>query len=296
MYRLQATEHSDAGLKLLKKAREQAASAVRAHRDAAIARTNAECAVTRAQLERERQQLAQERAEFARGGQCVIPPWLRDKEVIGGEQGWLHVKLSFQYLVTKFVVPDYSIAGARPRDPVRVVSLEWDAVPGGSPTQVWYWLKLNPTLASYDIGHSYIDRGTPALPHAGHGGFCVAPDGMPPSVRNWDGVIDITARIARAFRVVNLSSLLHTDAVGQPPTRAFRPAGVRQYLEGGFEGPGHQLPGVRVVEHDRPAQVWEQANLPPVAAEAGTTAAAWQAAAEPEEDPADLEEQEETRD
>jgi hypothetical protein len=103
---------------------------------------------------------------------------------------------------------------------------------------------------------------------------------MPPSVRNWDGVIDITARIARAFRVVNLSSLLHTDAVGQPPTRAFRPAGVRQYLEGGFEGPGHQLPGVRVVEHDRPAQVWEQANLPPVAAEAGTTAAAWQAAAE----------------
>ncbi len=278
MYRLQATEHSDAGLKLLKKAREQAAAAVRAHRDAAIARVNAECAVQRSQLERERLQLATERAEFARGGQCVIPRWLRQMKVVGGDDGWLWVEQRFNYLVTKWIIPDYNIpAVGRVRE--RHVSLEWDALVPARPTVdvIRYWLRVNPALGTYDVSHSYIDSECPQLPHAGHNSFCVQPDGMPARCTSLDDVRGITAKIARAFKVVNLSSLLNSVDY-EAPTRQYCPPGIRAYRQGNLEGPVHQAPGVRIVERDRPVEIWQAADLSPVPQEAGTTAAAWAAA------------------
>jgi hypothetical protein len=282
LFRLNPVAETGGPIKLLDRMRSQAAQAIATQREALVASANTEAKIIRQQAERGRALLAHERRlweqEKAREGVMTIPPWIVDQGgvlwVQSGEPSRLGIELTLRYQPEKFVFPDWEV---RPEDgAVTRINIEWSAREA-PPLIVPFWLRFNPTDGSYAVDDARVSE-PPFLPHADRDTFCVQPQGLPERIEGWGDCQAVVQAINRAFKVVNLSSLLVHEDDWSPQVMASVPQGVNDFLERWREeGQGFDPVaecGARITPPEPPSQIWE-APAGPRLRRAGADGTVW---------------------
>ena len=229
MFRLTPEAHTGAPVKVLDRMRKQASLAIARERQAMIAAAEREAQVIRTQAERERtaQQAEIARLRAERVSNMVIPQWLEGYYVMR-HNGWLMIEQPITYQPTSFNYPQRTIGR-------RVYTVEWTAEQA-SPVTVKFWLAFSPADGLFSIERSYIAGGQPVLPHANSVQFCCQPQGLPQRIAGQRDLATVISAINRAFRVVNLSSLLTVMVDWNAAVQAFVPDGLKEYLSDLDEG------------------------------------------------------------
>ena len=272
-FRLQsAGEVSAAPGKMLIQLRQKAAESVRRERDALIAGARREAEIVRRQVTAERsawhmereQQRQQIRAE--RAGRRVPPAWIpQEMPVKWIDDSTIAVLQAIQYRPTRFTFPGWPISN--PEDGIDEDdtgpdrgTLEWDAVPQLNPVYTWIWVPFSTVDGMFNMNGCHVASWSSQLPHASHSGFCCQPQGVPENIRSIQDLSTVIAAINRAFKEVNLSSLLVSEDGWQPAVLAFMPQlcreFMRQWRDEGVSGADWEQYGARVQQPDTAQTVW----------------------------------------
>ena len=232
MFRLQSFTVSDAPQRMLARLRGTATEAIKRERERLTEAARQEAAIIRMQVVEERAALDQERAEWvrSRGTQTIVPQWLHNTGIeMKVRDAYLYVRQSLEFAPTEFSYPGWTVHEEGERTD-RVVDLKWDALDAPR-VHTKFWLPIGQD-GRYIVESSYIDYRHLELPHArgDADAFCVQPGGMPERITSRAHLEQARAAIERAFRVVNLSSLLLNYARWPDEVKAFAPEPLRQWL------------------------------------------------------------------
>jgi hypothetical protein len=253
--------------------RQKAAESVRKERDALIAGARREAEIIRRQVTTERaewqmeQRAATARLAQERAGIRAIPTWINPMVPVKWmDDGRIAVLQSISYNPVRFTFPGWPIypvpEGEDEIDeskPVERVILEWRAVEA-NPVKIYIWILFNPTTGAFDMGDCHVAPWSSQLPHAGHGSFCCQPQGVPDHIRSMDDLGRVVSGIARAFREVNLSSLLVPEESWDDEVLAFMPLDCRRFMDKWRDdGPtetDYREFGARIQQADTATTVW----------------------------------------
>jgi hypothetical protein len=266
LFRLNAIAESGAPVKLLNRMRKSAAQAIAMQRIALLAAAQREAVIIRQQAEVEMAAVQRQRIEFAqaRGRELAIPSWVGNIPVKRVHDGLIAVQGVINFCPLKFTWPDWSIPNLGEDNeeiaPPRKVNLEWPAIPAGM-VKVPFWIAFNPVDGSFQLENARLDQYGLKLPHADYSGFCCQPQGLPERLASLDDLVRIEVMINRAFKEVNLSSLLVREYNLSPAVRAFVPPQVGEFMtewdrKGDYFDPTSYHP--MIVEREAPGVIWTQ--------------------------------------
>jgi hypothetical protein len=243
-------EPSATGGKLLVNLRRKAAEAIRRERDAMIAAATTQARIVRQQVEAERaafrreQQIAAEAARLATRNVFAVPGWLNGQGVAIRQSrsidGAIEVLQRLSYQPTRFSYPGWEVwerangfEDPTPDDEMvrnRVCEIEWSAEQA-EPIYPWIWITFMPSTGAFELNQSKIAEWSPKLPHADHGSICCQPQGLPAAIVDQASLTRVVACINRAYKEVNLSSLLVSMSDWSPEVKVSCPQGVRDWYD-----------------------------------------------------------------
>ena len=116
--------------------------------------------------------------------------------------------------------------------------LGWD---GMQPVKVLVWVVLQDERGSYGITACRIDGSSPTVPHLTTGSACVAVGDAPRVVDGVEALEQLGQGMARAFQVVNLSSMYNMVPTWRETFREYIPEVMKEAVFGS----GNQLAALR---------------------------------------------------
>ncbi|KKK83956.1 hypothetical protein LCGC14_2788200, partial [marine sediment metagenome] len=88
------------------------------------------------------------------------------------------------------------------------VLYEWDAAHRVR-IEALVWMRMHPVTGRYSLESTRLDSSyLGELPHMDHGRACLAPTGLPGTIRNQDTLLQVKQAIGRCYSRVNMNSLL----------------------------------------------------------------------------------------
>lgn len=96
------------------------------------------------------------------------------------------------------------------------------------------WIPANLTTGQYAVGSTYVDQDCPELPHSSWVSSCVQAEGLPKLLKSQGDIFEVEEILTRAFKIVNLNSLLVHYPSWSPEVRAFCPPALAEVLASGM--------------------------------------------------------------
>ena len=134
-------------------------------------------------------------------------------------------------------------------------TVTWVISPVVTPT-VRVWLAIGRD-GTFDINNLHLDSlSSGALPHLNTSSCCVRPQGLPQTIRTGSDLANVVLAMKRAFKTVNMTSLLVAPPGWMPCIREALPAECLAHYNGTLTA-DQITQGIKVPFEQQAAETWE---------------------------------------